>query len=218
MLFMLSNTLRAQLQFPNGKSLNIFTLDNHIYTETEIRFYTGKQKITDYRFQKLTDSVDKNWRLLACINGYCMDRLTDTGSFKNDLGINDSTGFIRVHVFTNDSGGSAQYSYRIINKTNPDDYGDINVKIANVASAIKETQNTLFNIYPNPAIDYLLVQSQKNISSIQKIKIIDILGKEVMQISTSELSTINITQLPKGVYYLIIQSHNTITTQKIIKQ
>ena len=215
-IFLFTISAKAQLQFPNSTKLFLQTTENHLYYETEVLFHTGKYKITDYRFQKLSDSIDKNWVLYACINGDCKDRLTDTGSFKSDFGLNDSTGFIRVHVFTNDSIGSAKYSYRIINKTDAKDFADIEVKVTNkTSSGIEESGVGSFNIYPNPFTNELNICTTQNHK--YSVAIYNLLGEKIYTSSPTlnlKLETLN---FPQGIYFAEIITDHSTNFKRIIK-
>lgn len=70
-----------------------------------------------------------------------------------------------------------------------------------------------FNIYPNPAVDYLYIVSSKY--NIEKVYIYDLSGK---QISTKSGSKIPVAGLPSGVYMLHIKTKEGIINFKFIKQ
>ncbi|MCX6352851.1 MAG: T9SS type A sorting domain-containing protein [Bacteroidetes bacterium] len=216
-IFLFTISAEAQLQFPNSTKLFLQTTENHLYYETEVLFHTGKYKITDYRFQKLSDSVDKNWTLYACINGDCKDRLTDSGSFKSDFGLNDTTGFIRVHVFTNDSIGSAKYSYRIINKLDAKDFADMEVKVTNkTSSGIEESDAISFNIYPNPAVGFISFQGN-HVNKIQRIILRNTAGQIILSAGGLVSNQLNISNLPNGIYVVEITTTHSTLLKKIIK-
>jgi len=83
-------------------------------------------------------------------------------------------------------------------------------------------QNTILNVYPNPAKDVVNVIFNANTNTNQ-ILIIDITGKEVVKqqlnfgIGLNE-TTISLNNLNTGVYFLSIISENKIETQKLIIQ
>ncbi len=68
-------------------------------------------------------------------------------------------------------------------------------------------------VYPNPTSGFITIESSENASA----KIIDILGKTVLksEISTGK-SEFNLSQFPKGIYFLKIQFKETSQTKKII--
>ncbi|WP_374445839.1 T9SS type A sorting domain-containing protein [Epilithonimonas sp.] len=77
-----------------------------------------------------------------------------------------------------------------------------------VALSVNDIKSTTLNIFPNPAKDFLNFSQE-----ISNIKITDLFGKVVQQISNSEKS-INVSKLAKGTY--IISA--TTQTGEIIKK
>lgn len=73
------------------------------------------------------------------------------------------------------------------------------------------------SIYPNPTSDELFVKNENNIE-LSSIKITDLTGKTVAY-QNSQLNSINISNLSKGMYFVTIKEKNgSISTSKIIKQ
>ncbi|WP_430410202.1 T9SS type A sorting domain-containing protein [Kordia sp.] len=80
------------------------------------------------------------------------------------------------------------------------------------------TENTVldFKLYPNPATDVITIQSgDVNVSGIE---IYDILGKNVMKQSnfTNTSTTVNVSELKSGVYFVKIYANTSSLTKKII--
>lgn len=74
-----------------------------------------------------------------------------------------------------------------------------------------------FSVYPNPATGKFTVQSSE--FNINMIEVYDIVGACIYQ-STSQpanQSTINLSGLSEGIYFLKIKSENSVFTKKIIK-
>ena len=75
-----------------------------------------------------------------------------------------------------------------------------------------------FKIYPNPVNKDLFLKFPNNIDEL-KVKIFDILGKLVVNISLSSKSNkIDLTALNKGVYILKIEVQNNPKSFKLIKR
>ncbi len=77
---------------------------------------------------------------------------------------------------------------------------------------IASYENEKITIYPNPAIDYIKISSDKNIESIE---LLDINGKVLIKKQGNQI--INIRGLKSGVYILKIQAGNKFVLKKIIK-
>lgn len=82
----------------------------------------------------------------------------------------------------------------------------------NLSNLESQPTEVSVKIYPNPAQDYLFIQSDE---PIQSVKVYDSMGKLMFESSKNQ---IEISQLPKGIYFLKIltKSQNT-STHRIIK-
>ncbi len=83
------------------------------------------------------------------------------------------------------------------------------------ANSVSIKENNFANdilMYPNPANDFITIQSIQTISSI---KILDVLGNEVLE--SISLKSIDIKNLATGIYFIQLQSGNNFITKKIIK-
>ncbi len=71
------------------------------------------------------------------------------------------------------------------------------------------------SVYPNPAADLVFVNSNEQIN---RLTIIDMAGKTIMEINNSDLFVdgIDVSQLPAGMYVLRIETINAINNQQII--
>ena len=75
------------------------------------------------------------------------------------------------------------------------------------------------SIHPNPVTDYLSITIQNIDFSTATISLMDITGKEVkVENLSTESTTISLSELPTGVYFITVQSNDTQLTKKIVKQ
>ncbi|MCF8429924.1 MAG: T9SS type A sorting domain-containing protein, partial [Bacteroidia bacterium] len=86
------------------------------------------------------------------------------------------------------------------------------------ANNINELAENTTKIFPNPAKNLLNIESKNNITSIQ---IFDITGKEILNKIPEKLTQnlqINLSEIliPKGIYFIKIQSMEGFITQKLI--
>ncbi len=87
-----------------------------------------------------------------------------------------------------------------------------------IANSINEIEESSIKIFPNPAKNILNIESKNNITSVQ---IVDLLGKLIMnnfpQKQTPNLSLeFSEIQIPKGIYFVTVQSIEGLITQRII--
>lgn len=73
---------------------------------------------------------------------------------------------------------------------------------------------TVFSIYPNPATDFIYLQKDKNPERKIRVDIYDILGQRIKssncQLIDNQFYKINISNLPSGIYWLIISNESSI--------
>lgn len=79
-------------------------------------------------------------------------------------------------------------------------YEDINVAI--------------FNIYPNPAKDYIMIESE----NVEYVEVIDIYGRVITASEINGDTRIEMSDIAEGVYYVRLFSNGTTTIQKVIKK
>jgi len=77
-----------------------------------------------------------------------------------------------------------------------------------------EQNNNDLIIYPNPVSDQLSINNKL---TIYKISITDVSGRLVMTIKEN-ISVINVTNLPSGVYFIKIDTDIGSVTSKFVKQ
>lgn len=73
-----------------------------------------------------------------------------------------------------------------------------------------------FNIYPNPATDFITIESQH--TKIEKVVVVDLYGKVVLKDKSLQKKNISISNLKQGVYILMIYTSTEIATHKFIKK
>lgn len=72
---------------------------------------------------------------------------------------------------------------------------------------VPELSEIGISIYPNPANDFIYIQTE---SELDKIQIADLSGKVVMNQKVSNDSRINIANLPKGIYVVTLFDHSVL--------
>ncbi len=82
-------------------------------------------------------------------------------------------------------------------------------------TSIEEKNDYIFNIYPNPAKDYIYIDIDENYNQDFHISIYNSLGVKVMEMSNR--NTINIESLPTGIYLINVKSEHFSQTKKFMK-
>ena len=88
-----------------------------------------------------------------------------------------------------------------------------NVMVIRATVGIAESTATQINIYPNPTTWELKIESGE--LKVEKVEILDITGKTVL---TSRETTINISQLSTGTYFMKLKTDKGELTKKVIKE
>ena len=81
---------------------------------------------------------------------------------------------------------------------------------------INNENSMTFNVYPNPANDFINIEINNNYDSNFKISIYNSLGIKVIE--TSNENTINIEDLPSGMYFINVMTEKFSRTEKVMKR
>lgn len=175
-MLVLPLSIVAQITFPKGNTLNLVTGTETLYSETAIPFHTGKNKITDYDWEKVYDSVDTRWDVAGCMNGECRADLPQQGSFIQGIGSPDSSGYIMFHVSSHYNNGQSVIKYRVYNRNDSTDQGILTYNINyNRALLTEQAQNEPVRVYPNPSNGIINIKGK----GLREVAVIDLNGKQV---------------------------------------
>ena len=89
----------------------------------------------------------------------------------------------------------------------------VNTQITALATADFIKSN--FSVYPNPAINHIIIEAKANMES--DYEIIDLNGKLLLKGQTQSLQPINISSLESGFYFLILKTNQGKANYKFIK-
>jgi len=118
-----------------------------------------------------------------------------------------------------DPSGLAGQSFPVVLNANDGNGGSTNQNFTiTVNSTLGIDKNIIkgFALYPNPVEDILNIKTQENINNI---KIFNPLGQQIVNknANTNKMS-FNINYLPKGIYFVIVNTNKTIKSVEIMKQ
>jgi len=96
-----------------------------------------------------------------------------------------------------------------------------NVYLKTTGAGVGEHQNAFsFSLYPSLANNYLHVDFQKSDWSLEKIRVLDVYGREMQSLAVSKnekKNVLDISTLANGFYFLEVGSGNRRSTRKFIK-
>jgi plastocyanin len=163
----------------------------------------------------------------------------DTVIWKNISGMHNVNGTMTTYPnnpesFGNNVGSGWTYKY-IFNITGNYDYRcDPHFALGMTGKIFVEGSATGYNfnlpganaenqvlIYPNPTIDYLTIDLQPSGEKFQKIKIMDLVGKELLSFDDpagSSYQKFNVASFNPGLYLIQIEINNEARVFKLIKK
>ncbi|MBO7459705.1 MAG: DUF4465 domain-containing protein [Bacteroidales bacterium] len=102
----------------------------------------------------------------------------------------------------------------VMRATSDSQYVDFNIHVIinYIPDGIEENDDVAISIYPNPAHDYIRVETMCT-SSVQRIDLYDVTGQKVLSSTESE---INVSTLPEGVYFVTVFNENKKFVERII--
>ena len=91
--------------------------------------------------------------------------------------------------------------------------------ISTAAVGVNEyTDSDKISLYPNPSTDVLNIQFKEEYKD-SKVRITDAVGRKVMEEEiTGALNTIDVSNLPAGNYFLLIESKERVISKRFIKR
>ena len=72
-----------------------------------------------------------------------------------------------------------------------------------------------FTVYPNPAVDQVVIQAEKMKGTV---KLINVNGQQLQQIDLSETATLNLFELNSGIYFVVYELNGNKAVEKLIVQ
>ena len=85
-----------------------------------------------------------------------------------------------------------------------------------LAAGLGSTDSLPFQIYPNPCDDVVNFKTKAN-EKISNISVFDLTGKTVYKIS-GERNSLNIKNLIRGIYFLVIETNQNKYKLKVLKK
>lgn len=128
-----------------------------------------------------------------------------------DAGYLSAAKFINVDVSAY-KGQEIKLVFRHYNCTDVFYIGIDDVKIAQTALGVSDSQKSQVSIYPNPTSDFIKIQ---NVKELQNVRIFDMSGKIVKESSSVDIDVRN---LSAGQYILNIYHGNQVISRKFIKK
>lgn len=196
----LSNELIGYIDITNNSSNSIDVLARRI----------------DKGYDGLTDSN------AICWGGQCWTPSTSVSPFPTTLGPGQTSNpaDFSAHVYPDGDGLSYRgpITYVFYDKNNPSDSiaVTLNYRVGTVLS-IKESDFDQFSVYPNPATSQLNIKYTGMNGSNITFELVNMVGNKVyskkLESKSADLK-LDISTLPRGVYFYILKSDGKVSTSK----
>lgn len=147
-------------------------------------------------------------------NGYLIGTLTGGQASCSALNAPDYYGKFSIHW----EGNGSELDEQLAPWLDPDNTGQL--KLAGIYLDLEEhelNESNFFSLVPNPAKDKVEILLNENIQSIQ-VDLFSINGQIIHTYYFSNSSTINIDNLPKGLYLVKVTSESQAFVKKLVKE
>ncbi len=128
-----------------------------------------------------------------------------------DAGYTSSAKTVNIDI-SSYAGQAVKIVFRHYNCSDIFYMGIDDVKITRNNLSVVDETNTDFQVYPNPATDFINIKTSKN---FDRIKIFDLSGKVIKETTSFR---IDVQSLPKGTYILNVHAQSNIISRKFIKK
>jgi len=123
-----------------------------------------------------------------------------------------------MYLSCNDDTVAGQYVNKLMKVTDPDFFFDsCGVVISSVVEEVPSTGSSI-RVYPNPVQTNLHVEAKERDRSIDQVQVVDASGRLVLSYSSAGTRiTLDVSSLPRGIYFVRISHGNEAMVQKINK-
>lgn len=206
----------------NGSNCGQYANTNHVNSHWTIEDYNGYKRIRNRGTGLFLDGLGRTTNGSNCgqyastshvnaqwtvedYNGYKRIKNRGTGLYLDGYGLTTNGADLKQHA--NSGHVNQQWSLVAVASTSSE----------KIVTAVESKEAKNIGIYPNPLSDGKLKIDLSKTSGPSEIKLVDLSGKVLKQISSSDQSIINIDiEANPGVYMIQILNNNKITTEKLI--
>jgi len=180
------------------------TTKDTVYVYADLQFSSTGCQLSSKSYSQRGNSFNANTH--HCV-GLALAICNITDTFK--LGILNA-GTYDFNLILNSGSGRMPCTPGIV----PNDQDTTSFTVTTVVG-INETKINAFEIYPNPASDFISIGG--DIPQIEELTVLDITGSEVLQINQPE-KTIDVSKLSGGIYWIKFRTKNGVQSKKLVKR
>lgn len=207
--------LSAGAQFsvsPNPASNNDFSFDEEDVVANSTVTNNSNEPIT-VSWHRTIHVLPEGWTTAVCDIVWCYFAWIDTQSFELE---GEAEGNIDVHVYPDGSPGEAIVEVKLVDEAVPGDTTDV-FFLFNTTLSTTQRYEEKIQIYPNPAVDQLRIESGH---AVHAAEIYGTDGKLMRRVTLNGNETIDVSQLPQAAYVvrLLDRDGGVRSSSVIVKQ
>ena len=173
--------------------------------------------LIDFKIENQDGKANLIWTTASELNSKSFEilRSTDAKNWKKvgEVMAQGNSNILNNYQFVDSEKLNVKFTYYKLKQV------DLNGEYTFSNALLFETENNIqTKIYPNPTSDNLTFQFGNNVE--RNIKISNLMGEQIMSLPTisNMVFNVNISKLPKGFYFVEIESGGQVEVKKILKQ
>ena len=157
----------------------------------------------------------------SILNVYCSDTITQQGMWFNNIP------FSAIPILAGNSNNEQEITYRwitndatvtyLVAATVVDSFDNVeeaSFQITPLLNNITELPSSLFNVYPIPANNNLTIEAQNN--ELTNLELLNVNGKLILKKEFTQSTSLDVSYIAKGMYYLNLKTDEGKLTKQII--
>ena len=157
----------------------------------------------------------------SILNVYCSDTITQQGMWFNNIS------FSAIPILAGNSNNEQEITYRwitndatvtyLVAATVVDSFDNVeeaSFQITPLLNNITELPSSLFNVYPIPANNNLTIEAQNN--ELTNLELLNVNGKLILKKEFTQSTSLDVSYIAKGMYYLNLKTDEGKLTKQII--
>jgi hypothetical protein len=206
-----SSTLFAQIKFESKSLVNLEVLESvQIYDAKTYLQNNATDPADTVMIWKVIDKIaDPAWELNVCTGGVCVTDAPGDVEYNHTVGKSME---YKIGFGFYDVPGTGEFRVAVRSKMNPSFADTVYMKMKTKGASVSDVQGKSFNMYPNPATNYVKIDFLNG--GTEKVAVYNILGNEVMATTLVSGEKMDISNLAKGVY--VVRVIGTTSFSKVL--
>jgi hypothetical protein len=183
---------------------------------------TSNKLFLSYRVITNTMPDTSIWKYQFCDWFNCKSVLpSGTTTITNEVSPQSQSASFSFHIYSNFKKGDGELTLNLYETSMPTNSLTItwNASACMSAGISENVTNTSFNVYPNPAQDFVNVEITSGYTKTGSIQVYNFVGDKLMEFNgiKNNVQKIDITKLPAGAYFVKYNNGEGTSVKKIFK-